>query len=155
MSWPVSTIDLLQTALGDHLRDCAALAGIEIYDREEGDIDDAIANQLGSIGATIFISEVELGGVDGDLPNVSADDAQFTVVIFVNPTSNDSGRNAASLREYVMRRMHGFEPTTVEGIVGVGTVTLVPDPENGRQKKATNIRDITFRCSVTLEAGLE
>ncbi len=146
-----SVLNDLQKTIHGHLRACAALAGIEIYDREVGDVDDAINKQLTAVGVTIFVSEVELGGVSGDMDNVSAQDAQFTVAIYNNPTSNDTGRNSATLREIVMRRLHGYQPV----IAGVGRITLVPDPEGGRPRKATDIRDLTFRTSVTLDAGID
>lgn len=146
-----SDLDALEKAVVGHLRACSALRGIDIVDREIGDVDDAIAVALEKIGVSIFVSEVELGGIDGDVPAVSGDDSQFTVVIVVNPLSNTSGRSAAALREIVMRRLHHWQP----GVRGAGVVTLVPDPERGRPKKATNYRDLTFRLSMTLEQGID
>jgi hypothetical protein len=147
-----STLDQLQRALLQHLQACSALRGIDIFDREVGDVEDKINVTLSQgVGATIFVSEVELGGISGDLANVSADDAQFVVAIYNNPTSNSTGRNSAYLREAVMRRLHHYQPT----VPGVGVVTLVPDPENGRPRKATDVRDLTFRLTVTLEAGID
>jgi hypothetical protein len=145
-----SALDALQHALAQQLSSCAALRGLSVLTREIGAVEDAIELQLATLGAAIFVSEVELGGISGDLPGVSADDAQFTVVIFVSPTTNGTGRSAAALREYVMRRLHLYTP----GVEGAGVVTLVPDPENGRPTKTTNIRDLTFRLSFSLPEGI-
>lgn len=147
-----SDLDALQQALAGHLRGCAALAGIDIFATETADIEDAINQALNAAtGVALYVSEVELGGISGDLPFVSADEAQFTVAIYVNPTNNGTGRNAAALREYVMRRLHHWSP----GTPGAGVVTLVPDPESGRPRKGMDVRDLSFRLSMQLQAGLD
>lgn len=145
-------IDPLQRAIADRLRTCATLAGMTIVAGEEESIEQKIEEALaGALGAALFVSEVELGGVSGDLPNVSADDAQFTVVCYHQPTAAAPGMTAGILREVVMRRLHGHETL----IPGVGTITLLPDPENGRRRKGVNIREVQFRVSVTLDHGVD
>jgi hypothetical protein len=141
----------LQKAITERLKGSAHLAGIAVLSREIGDIENEIEVQLAKIGLTLFVSEVELGGISGDFPEVSADEAQFTVSIYEDATTNTSGKSMAAVREIVMRRLHHFTP----GVEGAGIITLLPDPENGRPKKKLNIRDIACRLSLTLGPGID
>ncbi|MDF3058022.1 MAG: hypothetical protein K0R17_2237 [Rariglobus sp.] len=146
-----STLRDLQEAITNHLKGCSALAGIEVFDRRKADLESEIDNQLTNVGASIFVSEIDLKDIAPDAPGISSDAYDVTVVIFTAPTSNDSGRDSAALEEIVMRRLHQWTP----GVEGCGVITIDPDPMTTRTNKKKTIRDILFHGSVTLDAGID
>jgi hypothetical protein len=141
----------LQEAITNRLKSCSALSGIDVFDRRTGDIENKINEQLASIGVAIFVSAVRLRGITPDVPAISSDQGDFTVRIFEDPTTNDTGRDIAALEEIVERRLHQWDP----GVEGCGTITIDPDPEDDVRRKKGTGTDILFHVSVTLEQGID
>ena len=146
-----STLRDLQEAITARLSSCSALAGIQVFDRRKADLETLIEEQLSGVGVTLFVAPVQLKNISPDVPAISSDDADFVVAIYENPPTNDTGRDAAALKEIVMRRLHQWQP----GVEGVGVVTIDPNPEDDRSTKKKVIYDLTFRVSVTLEQGID
>lgn len=150
----VSVFGAIRDAIIARLKSCSVLEdldGLEILSRKKADIESEIDAQLTGVGVTLFVSPVQMKGISSDLPTVSSDAAEFSVSIFDNPTSNDTGIDADGFREITMRRLHLWDP----GIEGVGVITLAPDPEDDRSNKKKVIYDLLFNLSVTLEQGIE
>lgn len=145
-----STLRTLQQAITARLNSCVALTGVTAFDRLKADLENEIEMQLTNVGASIFVSEIDLKDITPDVSNVSSDAADFTVVIFTSPTTNDVGLDSASIEEIVMRRLHQWDP----GVEGCGVITIDPDPMTTRSNKKKTIRDILFHVSVTLDQGI-
>lgn len=151
MSKAPSILRDLQEAITGRLQGCAALDGIQIYDRRTGEIENAVKLQLASLGITIFVSPVAPKGFSEAYPAPVFSSGDFTVRILENPTTNRTGRDAYHLMEMVIRRLHLWQP----GVSGAGAVTVDPDPLDDNSSKDRVIFDLLFHVSATMEAGAD
>ena len=142
----------LQEAITGHLRGCSGLAGIEIYDRRESELETKIAQALaGANGLAIFVSPVLPKGISPNVPAICFDDADCTVRILWSPTTTAAGLDAYYVIEVVLRRLHHFTP----GVPGAGPITADPAPLDDNSTKKGGVFDLLFHLSGSFEIGAD
>lgn len=151
MSRAPSTLRSLQEAVTERLRGSAHLRALKIYDRRDGDVENAVKVQLSTIGITLFVSPVLPRGISPNVPALCFERGEFTVRILEQPTTNQTGVDAYAAAELVLRRLHHWTP----GVRDAGPITADPDPLDDNSDKSRTIFDLLFHVSGSFEAGLD